>query len=60
MDQEDRTMTNISELTEQQTIEELSRMMTGTELTETALDHGEKLLDLAAIFKQQIKLNKTD
>lgn len=60
IDQQDRTMTTISELNEQQTIEELSRMMTGTELTETALDHGEKLLDLAAIFKKKIKPNKND
>lgn len=60
VDKQERTMTTISELTVQQTIEELSRMMTGTELTETALDHGKKLLDLASIFKKKIKLNKID
>src|SRR5690625_1066125 len=55
IDKKDRTATTVTELTTQQTIEELSRMMTGTELTETALDHGKKLLDLASTFKEKIK-----
>lgn len=54
-DKKDRTATIVTELTIEQTIEELSRMMTGTELTETALDHGKKLLDLASAFKEKIK-----
>lgn len=53
IDKEDRTATTVKELTRQQTIEELSRMMTGKELTETALDHGKKLLDLASTFKEK-------
>lgn len=54
-EQKNRTTTNIQDLTKQQTVEELSRMITGTELTETALEHGEKLLDLASDYKKSQK-----
>lgn len=51
-----RTTTNVIELPQQQKIKELSRMITGTELTESALEHGEKLLELATVYKKgQIK-----
>lgn len=53
IDKKERTATMVSELTTKQTIEELSRMMTGAELTETALEHGKKLLDLASAFKEK-------
>ncbi|MFC2948219.1 DNA repair protein RecN [Virgibacillus sediminis] len=46
-----RTSTKVSELTEEQQIEELSRMITGTKLTETAKDHAKELLELASSFK---------
>ena len=46
-----RTSTLVSELTVEQQIEELSRMITGTKLTETAKDHAKELLDLASSFK---------
>jgi DNA repair protein RecN (Recombination protein N) len=52
IDKKERTATTVTELTVKQTIEELSRMMTGTELTDSALEHGKKLLDLAAAFKK--------
>lgn len=53
IDKNDRTATAVSELTTEETIRELSRMMTGTKLTETALEHGKKLLDLASAFKKE-------
>src|SRR5690625_8052060 len=40
IDLNDRTATTMSELSIEQSIKELSRMMTGTELTETAMEHG--------------------
>src|SRR5690625_2549864 len=53
IDLNDRTATTMSELSIEQSIKELSRMMTGTELTETAMEHGKKLLDLATAFKEK-------
>ena len=52
IDQDERTQTTVTELTKSEQIKELSRMMTGAKLTETALEHGKKLLDLASTFKQ--------
>ncbi|GAB3052271.1 DNA repair protein RecN [Virgibacillus ainsalahensis] len=49
-----RTATIVSELSEVEQIEELSRMITGTKLTETAKDHAKELLDLASTFKYKI------
>ncbi|WP_010650807.1 DNA repair protein RecN [Oceanobacillus massiliensis] len=46
-----RTSTNVKELTVVEQIEELSRMITGTKLTETAKDHAKEMLDLASAFK---------
>lgn len=51
-----RTSTVVSELTVNEKVQELSRMMTGTKLTETALEHGRKLLDLATSYKKN-KIN---
>jgi len=53
IDENERTATIVSELSIEQAIKELSRMMTGTELTETAMEHGKKLLDLATTFKHK-------
>jgi DNA repair protein RecN (Recombination protein N) len=51
----DRTATLVSELTITQQIEELSRMITGTKLTDTAKEHAKELLELAASFKTKNK-----
>lgn len=53
MERDDRTATEVSELTSKQQIEELSRMITGTKLTETAKEHAKEMLDLAAAFKNK-------
>lgn len=52
IEKNDRVSTTVTELTPQKSIEELSRMITGKELTATALDHGKKLLDLASAYKE--------
>jgi len=46
-----RVATSVLDLSENEQIEELSRMITGTKLTETALKHGYELLDLAKKYK---------
>ncbi|RLL48124.1 DNA repair protein RecN [Oceanobacillus piezotolerans] len=46
-----RTITSVKELTKEEQIVELSRMITGTKLTETAKEHAKELLDLAYSFK---------
>lgn len=51
-EQKDRTSTYVYELSEEQKIKEISRMMTGRELTESALDHAEELVHLAKQYKQ--------
>lgn len=52
-EEQERTSTKISELSEAQKIEELSRMITGTKLTETAKQHAKELLELAEAFKSK-------
>jgi len=49
-----RTSTLVHELIKDEKIEELSRMMTGTELTKTALKHGKELLEFAKTFKANL------
>lgn len=49
----DRVGTSISDLSNDESAEELSRMMTGKELTDTALDHSRNLLDLASTYKKK-------
>ncbi|WP_106497190.1 DNA repair protein RecN [Lentibacillus sp. Marseille-P4043] len=56
LEKSNRTSTTISELTSKQTIEELSRMITGTKLTDTAKEHAKEMLALAASYKE----NKAD
>ncbi|MFD1039187.1 DNA repair protein RecN [Virgibacillus byunsanensis] len=46
-----RATTKVSELSNSEKIEELSRMITGAELTETAIVHAKELLNLASKFK---------
>lgn len=48
-----RTSTLVAELSLTEQIEELSRMITGTKLTETAKEHAKELLELAATFKMK-------
>ncbi len=49
-----RTTTIISQLIPNEQIDELSRMITGTELTETAKEHAREMLDLAEKFKNKL------
>ncbi|MEN2464748.1 DNA repair protein RecN [Ornithinibacillus sp. JPR2-1] len=49
---ENRTVTQVSELTESEQINELTRMMTGTKVTETAKQHAKELHKLAQGFKR--------
>ncbi|MEW9674580.1 DNA repair protein RecN [Lentibacillus sp. L22] len=51
-----RTVTAVTELTTKQKTDELSRMITGTKLTDTAKEHAKELLDLAESFKQKIQM----
>ncbi|MFC0522671.1 DNA repair protein RecN [Pontibacillus salicampi] len=50
--EEDRTKTIVEELSVHSKVEELSRMISGAELTETTKVHAKELLDLADKFKQ--------
>lgn len=46
-----RTYTSVQELNEGEQIDELSRMITGTKLTDTAKNHAKEMLELASNFK---------
>ncbi|WP_042223499.1 DNA repair protein RecN [Oceanobacillus manasiensis] len=48
-----RTSTDVKELTTDEQVVELSRMITGTKLTETAKEHAKELLDMAHTFKSK-------
>lgn len=52
-----RTTSTVHELTINEKINELSRMMTGIKITDTAKEHGKKLLDLADQFKDKNMTN---
>ncbi len=47
-----RTFTSVIELNDKELIEELSRMITGTKLTDTAKEHAKEMLVLAGRFKK--------
>ncbi|HLQ70889.1 MAG TPA: DNA repair protein RecN [Bacillota bacterium] len=47
-----RTETKVSNLTVQEQTEEISRMITGREITETAVDHAIELIELANEYKE--------
>ncbi|WP_026906643.1 DNA repair protein RecN [Paucisalibacillus globulus] len=49
-----RTTTHVLDLNELQQINELSRMITGTKLTDTAVEHAKELHELAKSFKKGI------
>src|SRR5690606_10488878 len=50
-EKQNRTVTKVKELTRKEQIDELSRMITGTKLTDTAKEHAKELLELASSFK---------
>lgn len=50
---ETHVSTTVHDLSDQEKIEEVGKMITGSELTETALEHGKKLINLATHFKQK-------
>jgi DNA repair protein RecN (Recombination protein N) len=54
-EKENRTITSVSELTTEDKINELARMMTGAEMTETTKNHAKELLCLAKKYKENIK-----
>lgn len=54
-----RTSTFVTELDATQQVEELSRMITGTKLTETAKEHAKEMLELASTFKEDVHAFKT-
>ncbi|MEI3611759.1 DNA repair protein RecN [Pseudogracilibacillus sp. SO30301A] len=54
-EKQNRTSTQMKELTDTEKIRELGSMMTGTQLTETAIEHSEELLDLTKKFKLMTK-----
>lgn len=53
-EKDERTSTSVKELSTDEQISELSRMMTGPKLTPTAKEYGKELLDLAITFKKRI------
>lgn len=52
-----RTITKISELTRANKVKELSQMMTGTKMTESAMNHSTELVNLSDRYKQLSKKN---
>lgn len=50
--QKTRTETKVTNLTTDEQTEEISRMITGREITETAVEHAKELIDLANEYKQ--------
>jgi DNA repair protein RecN (Recombination protein N) len=49
---QNRTVTNVKELSELEQINELTRMMTGTKVTDTAREHAKELHELAQNYKK--------
>lgn len=52
---QNRTYTTVNNIEENQRVEEISRMMSGTEITELTLQHARELLQLANDKKKEIK-----
>lgn len=50
----ERTSTSIRELVTKESVEEISRMMSGAELTETTKDHARELIQLAEKYKSAL------
>lgn len=51
---EERTTTVVNELTKQEKVEELSRMMTGAEVTDSAIQHAKELYESAENYKKTV------
>jgi len=51
----ERTTTIINDLNQKEKVQEIGRMMTGTKLTDTAIEHSEQLLELTNTFKKSIE-----
>jgi len=49
----DRTYTTVTEMNELERVEEVSRMMSGAEITEATLQHAKELLDMAKNHKNK-------
>src|SRR5699024_2381213 len=54
IENKERTTTSIKELTSETKISELGKMITGTKLTDTAMEHAEELLELPQSFKRSM------
>lgn len=50
---DDRTKTSVQELTLEERIKELARMISGTHITSTTEEHAREMLDLASEYKFQ-------
>lgn len=53
--EQNRTFTTVQVIENDTRVEEISRMMSGTEITELTLQHARELLQLALIKKNEIK-----
>ncbi|WP_336046752.1 DNA repair protein RecN [Solibacillus ferritrahens] len=51
----DRTFTTLSEMEEKERVEEISRMMSGSEITELTLQHASELIQMANERKESMK-----
>lgn len=58
IENKERTTTSIKELTSKTKISELGKMITGTKLTDTAMEHAEELLELTQSFKRSMHEHK--
>lgn len=50
----DITSTRITALSHEEIVKELGKMMTGTKLTDSALEHAEELIELTSTFKKLV------
>lgn len=54
LEDHERTTTEIIELDEQAKVEELGKIITGSKLTATAIEHAQEMLELTATFKKLV------
>ena len=52
--EDNRTFTTVNELEDEERIEEVSRMMSGAEITDLTLQHAKELIEMAQNRKQMI------
>ena len=53
--EDDRTFTTVSEIKHKERIEEVSRMMSGAEITDLTLQHASELIEMAKQRKMEMK-----